>query len=103
MRFALELCAAQLTVILSAGNLMRSSRLTLPVFYTRSLAVVLGFMVLIDPIGTDTKLWARDAQQGVCPRPTAGSVVQEPEDLRSRNGVLKVDLSVRNERLKDGK
>jgi len=32
-----------------------------------------------------------------CPRPTAGAVIPEPEDLRSENGVLKVDVSFRNE------
>ena len=31
-----------------------------------------------------------------CPRPAAGSRVPEPVDLRSRNGVLNVDLTVRN-------
>lgn len=31
-----------------------------------------------------------------CPRPPAGSVVPEPEDLRSQNGVLEVDFSYRN-------
>ena len=37
-----------------------------------------------------------------CPRPAPGSVVSEPEDLRSENGVLKVDLTVRNEKESDG-
>ncbi len=36
------------------------------------------------------------AQQDPCPRPAAGSAVPEPEDLRSENGVLKVDLTVRS-------
>ncbi|MGP0072413.1 MAG: multicopper oxidase family protein [Bryobacteraceae bacterium] len=31
-----------------------------------------------------------------CNRPSPGSVVPEPEDLRSRDGVLKVDLTIRN-------
>ncbi|MFZ0037813.1 MAG: multicopper oxidase domain-containing protein, partial [Candidatus Acidiferrales bacterium] len=30
-----------------------------------------------------------------CPRPSAGSAIAEPEDLRSRDGVLKVDLRFR--------
>ncbi|HKN60252.1 MAG TPA: multicopper oxidase domain-containing protein [Candidatus Acidoferrales bacterium] len=30
----------------------------------------------------------------ICPRPIIGSVVSEPEDLRSHDGVLKVDLTV---------
>ncbi len=32
----------------------------------------------------------------ICPRPQAGSVVEEPEDLRSRNGVLEVQLTARD-------
>ena len=36
------------------------------------------------------------AATDVCPRPTAGSVISEPEDLRSMNGVLRVTLSYRN-------
>jgi len=37
-----------------------------------------------------------------CPRPRIGSIVPEPEDLRSRNGVLQVDLTVRNYTEPDG-
>jgi FtsP/CotA-like multicopper oxidase with cupredoxin domain len=33
-----------------------------------------------------------------CPRPSTGSVVPEPRDLRSRHGVLQLDLTVRNYR-----
>ena len=37
-----------------------------------------------------------------CPRPAEGSVVAEPEDLRSQNGVLKVELTVENSKQSDG-
>ncbi len=37
-----------------------------------------------------------------CARPPPGSVVPEPEDLRARHGVLKLDLTVRNYRESDG-
>ncbi|MGB0006037.1 MAG: multicopper oxidase domain-containing protein [Candidatus Sulfotelmatobacter sp.] len=37
-----------------------------------------------------------------CPRPSTGSVVTEPEDLRSHNGVLKVELTARNAKQADG-
>lgn len=37
-----------------------------------------------------------------CPRPAAGALVPEPQDLRSRNGVLKLDLTIRNHRESDG-
>jgi FtsP/CotA-like multicopper oxidase with cupredoxin domain len=38
----------------------------------------------------------------VCPRPNPASLVPEPQDVRSDNGVLNVDLTVRNEKQKDG-
>ena len=37
-----------------------------------------------------------------CPRPAAGSAVREPQDLRSEQGVLKLDLRMRNARQPDG-
>lgn len=40
---------------------------------------------------------AQHAPPGPCPlRPAAGSVVREPDDLSSRNGVLRLDLTYRN-------
>ncbi len=38
----------------------------------------------------------------VCPRPPPGSVIPEPKDLRSQNGVLSLDLTVHNARQRDG-
>jgi FtsP/CotA-like multicopper oxidase with cupredoxin domain len=38
----------------------------------------------------------------VCPRPAAGSIVAEPEDLRSQNGVLEADLTIHNVPNPDG-
>lgn len=35
-------------------------------------------------------------QEGNCPRPPAGSVVSDPASLRSHNGVLHVELTIRN-------
>src|SRR5271170_1014065 len=32
-----------------------------------------------------------------CPRPSPGGMAQEPEDLRSKDGVLRVDLAFRSE------
>jgi hypothetical protein len=37
-----------------------------------------------------------------CPRPMPGSPVPEPRDLRSRGGVLKLDLAIRSRREADG-
>jgi hypothetical protein len=38
-----------------------------------------------------------------CPRPPSGSVVGEPADLHSKDGVLRVDLTARNVREADGR
>jgi FtsP/CotA-like multicopper oxidase with cupredoxin domain len=40
----------------------------------------------------------QDAKREVCPRPAVGNVVPEPVDLRSQNGVLKVELTYRSYR-----
>jgi len=37
-----------------------------------------------------------------CPRPAPGSAVGEPRDLRSQDGVLRLDLAIRNVREADG-
>src|SRR5208282_526764 len=42
------------------------------------------------------RVCAQDAPPGSCPRPAAGSTVAEPEDLRSHDGVLRVELAYRN-------
>ena len=47
-------------------------------------------------------LQAQEIPPDACPRPAVGSAVPEPEDLRSQNGVLSVQLTVRNQREKDG-
>jgi FtsP/CotA-like multicopper oxidase with cupredoxin domain len=45
--------------------------------------------------------WA-DTADDPCPRPAQGSEVPEPKDVRSENGVLRVDLTVRNSKEPDG-
>ncbi len=47
-------------------------------------------------------LHAQGVSQDACPRPRQGSEVPEPEDLRSQNGVLRVDLTVHNVKEADG-
>jgi FtsP/CotA-like multicopper oxidase with cupredoxin domain len=39
---------------------------------------------------------AQEPAPDTCPRPSVGSAVLEPQDLRSQNGVLKVDLTIHN-------
>jgi FtsP/CotA-like multicopper oxidase with cupredoxin domain len=47
-------------------------------------------------------LRAQEKTAAACERPPAGSVVAEPEDLRSRDGVLEVDLEIHNFTAADG-
>jgi len=47
-------------------------------------------------------LRAQESPITSCPRPSPGATVPEPEDLRSQDGVLKVDLTVRNFTQPDG-
>jgi FtsP/CotA-like multicopper oxidase with cupredoxin domain len=47
-------------------------------------------------------LRAQDTHSDPCPRPAQSAEVPEPEDLRSQDGVLKVDLAVHNYKGKDG-
>jgi len=49
-----------------------------------------------------TRLAAQAASHEPCPRPAEGSVVTQPEDLRSKDGVLKVDLTIRDHVEPDG-
>ena len=43
------------------------------------------------------------AQEKPCTRPAPGSVVTQPEELRSHDGVLKLDLTYRNVKTADGR
>jgi FtsP/CotA-like multicopper oxidase with cupredoxin domain len=45
---------------------------------------------------------ATEVPGNICSRPSAESAVVEPEDLRSRDGVLKVDLAIHNSTEADG-
>jgi FtsP/CotA-like multicopper oxidase with cupredoxin domain len=58
--------------------------------------VLAGFTCLISA-QWHTGLHAQELPHSTCPRPSAGSLVPEPEDLRSQNGELTVDLTIHNE------
>jgi len=45
---------------------------------------------------------AAQSAKEVCPRPAVGSIVTEPQDLRSQNGVLEADLTANNAANPDG-
>jgi FtsP/CotA-like multicopper oxidase with cupredoxin domain len=47
-------------------------------------------------------LRAQPLSHEICPRPSSGEVVAEPFDLRTQNGILKVDLTARSARQPDG-
>lgn len=63
--------------------------------------VLVGFAWLISA-PWHVNLLAQDAAHNTCHRPAAGSAVPDPEDLRSRNGELIVDLAIRNDIEADG-
>jgi FtsP/CotA-like multicopper oxidase with cupredoxin domain len=52
--------------------------------------------------GLSGRAVARDLTRDWCPRPAPGSVVPEPKDLRSHDGVLKLDLTIHDFKEKDG-
>jgi FtsP/CotA-like multicopper oxidase with cupredoxin domain len=69
----------------------------------RLLVRLLGLASLSVWLGAScVTLRAQEAPRDPCPRPAPGSAVPEPEDLRSQNGVLNVDLTVRNYKAQDG-
>jgi FtsP/CotA-like multicopper oxidase with cupredoxin domain len=53
-------------------------------------------------LGLTGRAAAGDFRGDWCPRPEPGSVVQQPKDLRSHDGVLKLDLTVHDFKEKDG-
>jgi len=63
-----------------------------------ALVLLLGLCVSAWP----RPVYARPSPPTTCARPQPGSIVQEPPDLRSHNGVLKVDLTVHDALDPDG-
>jgi FtsP/CotA-like multicopper oxidase with cupredoxin domain len=67
----------------------------------RATAVTLGIVVsltlLSGWVGPTATVGARTAENS-CSRPAPGSVVPEPRELRSQDGVLRVELAIRNNR-----
>lgn len=70
-----------------------------PLFIASTIVIAFA-SVIFAPRHADLR--AQPTPRETCPRPPAGSAVPEPEDLRSRNGVLKVDLTIHNVTAPDG-
>jgi FtsP/CotA-like multicopper oxidase with cupredoxin domain len=58
--------------------------------------------IVLTPFSASASAHPPAVVQKGCPRPAPGSIVGEPLDLRSHNGVLKVDLTYSNFRSGDG-
>jgi FtsP/CotA-like multicopper oxidase with cupredoxin domain len=63
--------------------------------------ILFWFLVSMVAIGRPVRAGAATLSQ-VCPRPAPGAIVAEPEDIRSENGTLHVDMHIRNQRETDG-
>jgi FtsP/CotA-like multicopper oxidase with cupredoxin domain len=64
--------------------------------------VVLVLFAILSAAQLCSGLRAQESPNTSCPRPSPGTAVPEPEDLRSHDGVLQVDLTVRNFTQPDG-
>ena len=66
---------------------------------TNATALSMVVIVALAPAGRAS---AHELPADPCPRPESGSVVPDPRDLRSRDGVLELDLTIRDYRERDG-
>lgn len=76
------------------GPLVKNISQGLHISSAGRLLLILFMASLLVPVYQGCR--AQEAPMDPCPRPSPGSAVPEPEDLRSQNGVLKVDLTVLN-------
>ncbi len=78
----------------------------LPSSFVFSASFASPFLVLLFAVAflapSYTPCRAQEIADETCPRPSQGSAVPEPQDLRSQNGVLKVDFTVHNFRDQSG-
>ena len=65
-------------------------------------AVCAAWAVMPHPCGAAQQASARELASDPCARPPVGSAVSDPAELRSSDGVLSLELSVRNHREADG-
>ncbi len=64
--------------------------------------IILVLFAILSAAYLCSGLRAQESPNTSCPRPSPGAAVPEPEDLRSHNGVLQLDLTVRNFTEPDG-
>src|ERR1700683_4881815 len=69
---------------------------------TRSRLLGFATLAFLSALKIGSFAGAQEVARSRCPRPGVGSTVAEPAELRSRNGELKVDLWLRDEREPDG-
>lgn len=69
----------------------------------RSIRIFLTAVILLSVAAGSLSLRAQGRTADACPRPQAGSVVDEPVDLRSKDGVLEVTLTARDVKESDGR
>ena len=69
-----------------------------PVSRSKRPHVLICCLILLAPcfLRGATKAGTRGSNQAFCPRATAGSAATEPLDVKSKDGILKVSLAVRN-------
>jgi len=72
----------------------------LPVFHVKTYLATSCMLAVT--LGLTGRAIARDVVGDWCPRPAPGSVVEQPKDLRSHDGVLKLDLTIHDFKEKDG-
>jgi hypothetical protein len=62
----------------------------------RGISLRLFYVSLIALCVVPAVVLGQSVEKDLCPRPRAGSIVPEPVDLRSENGVLTVQLTYTN-------
>ena len=67
------------------------------VMISSSILVTAFAILLVGGVHTDAQTRVQRATNEMCPRPTPGAVIAEPEDLRSKNRVLRVQVTFHNE------
>ena len=72
----------------------------MPVFHVKTYLATSCMLAVT--LGLTGRAIARDVVGDWCPRPAPGSVVEQPKDLRSHDGVLKLDLTIHDFKEKDG-